>query len=406
MMRKGLWSPEEDEKLKRCISKYVNGSWNDIAKKAGLQRCGRSCRQRWLNHLRPGLRKDKFSKDEVKQVMELQARLGNRWSEIAGHLVGRTDNEVKNLWNTVIKRRLILRASSPLVSTYQPTTTGCQEEHDSPSQSASSQSASTSTWSLHASPTATEIEFCSTFSSMQCASTLSMDDQPCCTTHLTTFKSPNASNTSDKQFNVESGNHPNLVQCVGPLQSSYVLQRESKEGLCLREIPNGRNLPPFDLTLPNQIHPSLSIPPFLQTLEPNWSSAAKLVDFDSSTCNLPIDLALDKECSAIALSTLQTQEIGSLGIGGASSLKSILLPQQYGANLKGLKDLSYFAPTPILFNIQDLEYDNVDINMELSKQALENMRSISSPNQLSIFDEKECCPQDILGYLLCNGTYT
>ncbi|MCO5564564.1 hypothetical protein L7F22_018228 [Adiantum nelumboides] len=395
MMRKGLWSPEEDEKLKRCISKYVNGSWNDIAKKAGLQRCGRSCRQRWLNHLRPGLRKDKFSKDEVKQVMELQARLGNRWSEIAGHLVGRTDNEVKNLWNTVIKRRLILRPSS------QPTTTGCLEEHDSPSQTASSQSASSSTWSLHASPTATDMEFCSTFSLMQCASTSSMDDQPCCTTHLTTIKSPNASNTVDKQFNVESGNHPNLVQCVGPLQSNYVLQRkESKEDLCLEELPNGCNLPPFDLTLPNHIHPSLSIPPFLQTLEPNWSSAAKLVDFDSNTCNLPIDHILDKECSAIALSTLQTQEIG------ASSLKSILLPQQYGANLKSQKDLSYFASTPILFNVHELDYESIDISMELSKQALENMSSISSPNQLSIFDEKECCPQDILGYLLCNGTYT
>ncbi|KAH7315307.1 hypothetical protein KP509_21G043600 [Ceratopteris richardii] len=77
MIRKGLWSPDEDEKLKRCIAKYVNGSWNDIAKKADLQRCGRSCRQRWLNHLRPGLRKEKFSKEEVAQVIELHSKLGN-----------------------------------------------------------------------------------------------------------------------------------------------------------------------------------------------------------------------------------------------------------------------------------------------------------------------------------------
>ncbi|KAI5072491.1 hypothetical protein GOP47_0012597 [Adiantum capillus-veneris] len=386
MMRKGLWSPEEDEKLKRCISKYVNGSWNDIAKKAGLQRCGRSCRQRWLNHLRPGLRKEKFSKDEVKQVMELQARLGNRWSEIAGHLRGRTDNEVKNLWNTVIKRRLV---------TLQPTPTRLQEEGESSTHTTSSQSASSSTWSLHVSPSATDVEICSTFPPM---GTFNVDDQPY-PSHLTTINNPNVPNV-DQSLNLDTSNHPNLGQFVEPVQSP---QREDfKEVSFLPHfVPHS---PSFDLALPSQSHTSLSFPPIFATLDPNWSSAAKLIDFDPNTSNTSIDHNLDKEC-AVALSALsssmETQATSSAeGLG----LKSLLLPQQYGTNLKAYKDVPYFASTPVLWNIHDLEFDNASANMEMSKQAHESFSSILPSNQIGLFDEKECT-QDIVGYLLCNGGY-
>ncbi|MCO5571060.1 hypothetical protein L7F22_024791 [Adiantum nelumboides] len=105
-MRKGLWSPDEDERLVRCITKYVNGSWSDIARKAGLDRCGKSCRRRWMNHLRPDLKRGKFSMEEIHLIVKLQEALGNRWSDIASHLEGRTDNDIKNLWNTQIKKRL------------------------------------------------------------------------------------------------------------------------------------------------------------------------------------------------------------------------------------------------------------------------------------------------------------
>ncbi|KAI5069925.1 hypothetical protein GOP47_0014268 [Adiantum capillus-veneris] len=104
-MRKGLWSPDEDEKLSRCIAMYINGSWSGIARKAGLHRCGKSCRRRWMNHLRPDLKRGRFTPTEISRVVELHNTLGNRWSEIASHLVGRTDNDVKNLWNTQIKRQ-------------------------------------------------------------------------------------------------------------------------------------------------------------------------------------------------------------------------------------------------------------------------------------------------------------
>ncbi|KAI5084483.1 hypothetical protein GOP47_0000652 [Adiantum capillus-veneris] len=105
-MRKGLWSPDEDEKLRNCIALHTSGSWSDIARKAGLQRCGKSCRRRWMNHLRPDLKREKFTLEEVKLVTKLHQTLGNKWSEIATYLVGRTDNDVKNLWNTQIKRQL------------------------------------------------------------------------------------------------------------------------------------------------------------------------------------------------------------------------------------------------------------------------------------------------------------
>ncbi|KAI5082967.1 hypothetical protein GOP47_0002710 [Adiantum capillus-veneris] len=123
-MRKVLWSPDEDERLVRCITKYVHGSWTDIARKAGLDRCGKSCRRRWLNHLRPDLKHGKFSLDEINLIVELHDVLGNRWSDIASHLEGRTDNDVKNLWNTQIKRRRLAQQIKTSTFSSLPSTFG------------------------------------------------------------------------------------------------------------------------------------------------------------------------------------------------------------------------------------------------------------------------------------------
>ncbi|KAL2477787.1 myb domain protein 61 [Forsythia ovata] len=105
-LRKGLWSPEEDEKLIKHISKYGHGCWSSVPKLAGLQRCGKSCRLRWINYLRPDLKRGTFSQEEENLIIELHAVLGNRWSQIAAQLPGRTDNEIKNLWNSSIKKKL------------------------------------------------------------------------------------------------------------------------------------------------------------------------------------------------------------------------------------------------------------------------------------------------------------
>ncbi|KAJ6796162.1 transcription factor MYB86-like [Iris pallida] len=112
-VRKGLWSPEEDEKLMEHIAKHGHGCWSSVPKQAGLQRCGKSCRLRWINYLRPGLKRGTFSQQEENIIIELHAVLGNRWSQIAAQLPGRTDNEIKNLWNSCIKKRLRQRGVDP-----------------------------------------------------------------------------------------------------------------------------------------------------------------------------------------------------------------------------------------------------------------------------------------------------
>jgi transcription factor MYB, plant len=77
-----------------------------VSESTGLLRCGKSCRLRWTNYLRPDLKRGLLSEEEERTVIDLHAQLGNRWSKIASHLPGRTDNEIKNHWNTHIKKKL------------------------------------------------------------------------------------------------------------------------------------------------------------------------------------------------------------------------------------------------------------------------------------------------------------
>ncbi|KAI4390044.1 hypothetical protein MLD38_002199 [Melastoma candidum] len=105
-VKKGQWTPEEDNKLSSYIAQHGTRNWRLIPKKAGLQRCGKSCRLRWTNYLRPDLKHGEFSEAEEQTIVKLHAVLGNRWSVIAAQLPGRTDNDVKNYWNTKLKKKL------------------------------------------------------------------------------------------------------------------------------------------------------------------------------------------------------------------------------------------------------------------------------------------------------------
>ncbi|KAF5770162.1 putative transcription factor MYB-HB-like family [Helianthus annuus] len=107
-VKRGPWSPEEDAKLKTFIEKYgTGGNWIALPHKAGLKRCGKSCRLRWLNYLRPNIKHGEFTADEDKIICSLYASIGSRWSIIAAQLPGRTDNDIKNYWNTKLKKKLL-----------------------------------------------------------------------------------------------------------------------------------------------------------------------------------------------------------------------------------------------------------------------------------------------------------
>ncbi|CAA7043212.1 unnamed protein product [Microthlaspi erraticum] len=113
-LKKGAWTQEEDQKLIVHVQLHGEGGWRTLPDKAGLKRCGKSCRLRWANYLRPDIKRGEFSQEDEDSIINLHAIHGNKWSAIANRLPGRTDNEIKNHWNTHIKKRLVKKGIDPL----------------------------------------------------------------------------------------------------------------------------------------------------------------------------------------------------------------------------------------------------------------------------------------------------
>lgn len=88
LLKKGPWTAEEDAILKEYVRKHGEGNWNALQKNSGLQRCGKSCRLRWVNNFRPNLKKESFSPEEESLIVRLHAQFGNKWAHMAKHVRG------------------------------------------------------------------------------------------------------------------------------------------------------------------------------------------------------------------------------------------------------------------------------------------------------------------------------
>ncbi|XP_009624781.1 transcription factor MYB15-like isoform X3 [Nicotiana tomentosiformis] len=115
-IKKGAWSPEEDQKLKSYIIRYGIWNWSHMPKFAGLSRTGKSCRLRWMNYLRSDVKKGPFTMEEREIVIKLYQELGSRWSTIAAKLPGRSDNDVKNFFYTHLKKHMGMKNDALLKS--------------------------------------------------------------------------------------------------------------------------------------------------------------------------------------------------------------------------------------------------------------------------------------------------
>ncbi|XP_045821064.1 transcription factor MYB35-like [Trifolium pratense] len=113
VVKSGVWIAEDDAKTPTFVSEHGSSNWTSVPKKTGVKRCGKSCRLRLSSYI-PDLKHDNFTSEEEDLIVKLHAAIGSRWSIIAQQLPGRTDNDVKNNWNTKLKKKLSQMGIDPV----------------------------------------------------------------------------------------------------------------------------------------------------------------------------------------------------------------------------------------------------------------------------------------------------
>lgn len=104
-LKKGPWTAVEDAVLMEHVKKHGEGNWNAVQRNTGLSRCGKSCRLRWANHLRPNLKKGAFSPAEERLILELHAKLGNKWARMAAQVPLPPDSSSQPVFYRIINNR-------------------------------------------------------------------------------------------------------------------------------------------------------------------------------------------------------------------------------------------------------------------------------------------------------------
>ncbi|CAL5208040.1 unnamed protein product [Lathyrus oleraceus] len=225
-LKKGPWSLEEDEILTSYIQKHGHSNWRALPKHAGLLRCGKSCRLRWNNYLSPDIKRGNFTNEEEQIIIQMHHLLGNRWSAIAAKLPGRTDNEIKNVWHTHLKKRLLKTNNN------QPNSSSKKRVSKS------------------------KVKTCDSNSNSNSSTLTQSYERSNAPNYLLEMETTSSNGTFSSDYSSQEKNMDNIINCEDP-EDSLVTMLEIDENFWSETITDDEisSTMPSNNELPNQQHP-------------------------------------------------------------------------------------------------------------------------------------------------------